>query len=103
MTTPPAPNPIDAPKPKDLNIYTATNSQIFKKNFLAGFSRSLGGLVVYFLFIAGLGAIFYQFFLPQLQTMFQSLAPFLNTNSATNQADPQQLQQLQQLLNQIQP
>ena len=62
---------------KSKTLYDASTSEIILKNFLAGFSRTLGGLVLYFLFVFILGAFFVRFALP-------IITPFLNQLNTIN-------------------
>ncbi len=70
-------------------IYSAGASEIFWKNFLAGFSRGLGGLFVYLLFLIVLGVIFINFTLPKLMPMITSYSNLLKTFESVS--NPQNL------------
>lgn len=99
MSTSPA---IQPPKPAkdDRNLYTVSAGEIFWKNFLAGFSRALGGMIIYLILFALAAYFFSQYLLPQLDPLFSSLK--LLTNPQTLQPGTQNPQQLEQLLKQFQ-
>lgn len=79
-------------------IYNAGAGEIFWKNFLAGFSRALGGIFVYLIFLAVVGLFFINFALPKLMPMIESYTNFLNSvsnmKSAPASITPENLQNL---------
>lgn len=97
-----SPSTIAQPKPApdDRNLYTVSHWEIVSKNFLAGFSRALGGIIIYLIFFAIAGYIFSQYLLPQLEPLFSSLQ--MLTNPQMLQGGPQNQQQIEQLLRQFQ-
>ena len=103
MTETPAANPLDTQRTeqkadKKLNIYTASKSEIFGKNFIAGMGRSLGSIVIYVLFITVISVAITQLLLPQLPGFLQNFTSTLTPGPAGSQANPAQIQQL---LNQL--
>lgn len=54
---------------KTKTIYDASVGEIVWKNFLAGFSRTLGGIFVYIFFLLIFSGIFYTFVLPKLMPL----------------------------------
>lgn len=79
-------------------IYQTGAGEIFWKNFLAGFSRALGGIVIYLVFLAVLSLIFLNFALPKIMPMISSYTNLLNSVSNTkpgsNPAFPPNLENL---------
>ncbi len=83
LTAPPSksdlsPQPLDpdspsVTKPQD-TLYTVPLSQVIFRNFLAGFSRTLGGLILYLVFIAVIGYISFTFIMPQLQPLLDTFS-----------------------------
>lgn len=55
------------------NLYNIGAGEIMWRNFLAGISRALGGMVIYFLVLIVLGNVFMQFVWPTLAPMFTTL------------------------------
>jgi hypothetical protein len=53
--------------PDDNSLYTASNTEIFYKNFLAGFARGLGGLAVNLAFLAIVYFSFVSIVLPKIR------------------------------------
>lgn len=91
---------------KTKTIYDATFGEIFWKNFLAGFSRSLGGILVYLIFLFIFSGVFFNFVLPKLMpsinsymNIFNSLGSIPNTKSGTGIIVPENLD-LQKLFGQ---
>lgn len=68
------PDQIDETK----NLYTISAGEIMWRNFLAGMSRTLGGLVIYFLVLIIISNVFMQFVWPVIAPTIQTLG---NTNS----------------------
>lgn len=58
---------------KTKTIYEVDAGEIFWRNFLAGMSRALGGMVIYFAVIFILGNIFLNYVWPVLEPSFQTL------------------------------
>lgn len=71
---------------KTKTIYQMSAWSIFWRNFLAGFSRSLGGLIIYVIFLLVIGYLSYQTLLPRLLPIFQSYTTMMQ--SLTNQGRP---------------
>ena len=55
------------------NLYNISPGEIFWRNFLAGVSRGLGGMVVYFLVILVLSGIIYQLVWPTIGPSIEGL------------------------------
>jgi len=55
------------------SLYDASYSEIFWKNFLAGASRSLGGIIIYALFIFGVFGLMIRFFAPLITPALEQL------------------------------
>lgn len=98
-------NPLDkerlvdsAQKKKD--IYTSSAGEIFSKNFLAGFSRALGGIVVYLIFLGIVLFIMSRTLLPQLMPLISTLQDSLNMlqnpSSLQQNLSPKQIEQMLQ-------
>jgi hypothetical protein len=66
---------------KTKTIYGASVGEILWKNFLAGFSRGLGGVFVYLIFLLIISVLFYNFVLPKLMP---SVNVFMNTFKSLN-------------------
>jgi len=64
---------------KSKTIYDASSGEIVWKNFLAGFSRTLGGIIVYFVFVAILGSLFLRFAMPIMSPFLGQLSTITNT------------------------
>jgi hypothetical protein len=60
------------------NLYNISTGEIIWRNFLAGMSRTLGGLVIYFLLAFLLGQVFLALIWPVIAPTVQTLG---NTNS----------------------
>jgi hypothetical protein len=58
---------------KTQTIYDVSPGEIMWRNFLAGMSRALGGMVIYFAVIFILGNIFLTYIWPILEPSFQTL------------------------------
>lgn len=69
-------------------IYQVSASEIMWRNFLAGMSRALGGMVIYFVVAFIVGQVFLTFIWPVLEPTFNNL------NQTTNMLN--QLNMLQQ-------
>lgn len=83
---------------KTKTIYEAGIGEIFWKNFVAGFSRGLGGVFVYVFFFVIIGLLFYNFVLPKLMPsitaymdIFKSLGSISKLKSNPNSAIPENL------------
>lgn len=59
-------------------IYDASPFEIAWRNFLAGFSRTLGGVMVYLFFVFVIGFIVAQYILPQLKPVYDTYSRSLN-------------------------
>ena len=102
-STPPPNNPLDQQRvlqasPKNQDIYSSSLGEIFSKNFVAGFSRTLGGIIVYLIFIFVVSAIFSAFVLPKLLPLLTPLTQGLQLlqNPSGQIPPPGQLDQLLQ-------
>jgi len=80
---------------KTKTIYDAGVGEIIWKNFLAGFSRGLGGLFVYLIIFFIIGISFYIFILPKLMpsithymNIFESLGSISKLKSNPNSIIP---------------
>ena len=71
---------------KTKTIYQMSAWSIFWRNFLAGFSRSLGGIIIYLIFLGIIGYYSYQTLLPRLLPILQSYTTMMQ--SLTNQGRP---------------
>lgn len=58
---------------KTKTIYEARPVEIFWKNFLAGFSRGLGGIFVYIIFLIIIGWVMVNFALPKIMPAITNL------------------------------
>lgn len=58
---------------KSRSIYDATAGEIFWRNFLAGASRSLGGIIFYLIFILIIGSVFIRYLTPILSPLLDQL------------------------------
>lgn len=58
---------------KTRSIYDASASEIFWRNFLAGASRSLGGIIFYLIFILIIGSIFLRYLTPIITPLMNQL------------------------------
>ncbi len=86
MSSAPTPinNPLDQQRlvdqaqkhPKD--IYSSSIGEIFSKNFIAGFARGLGGVVVYILFLGVVLFIVSRTLLPKLEPLFSTFQDSMN-------------------------
>ena len=59
---------------KTKTIYDAGAGEIFWKNFLAGFSRTIGGIFVYLIFFLILSNLFLNFLLPKISPHLSSIS-----------------------------
>ena len=97
-------------------IYDAGYGSIIAKNFLAGFSRALGALVVYLILTGLVYYLVISIVLPQLKQYLPNLAPLLGPslpgftqtdgspdNSIPFSLTPQQLELLEPLQKQATP
>jgi hypothetical protein len=70
---------------KTKTIYEAGAGEIFWKNFLAGFSRGLGGVFVYIFFLIIISVVIYIFVFPKLEPLITGYTNLLNSfNSISN-------------------
>ncbi|OGG03659.1 hypothetical protein A2W14_04050 [Candidatus Gottesmanbacteria bacterium RBG_16_37_8] len=54
-------------------LYDASAFEIFWRNFLAGSSRTLGGIIFYLIFILIIGSIFIRYLTPVISPIFNQL------------------------------
>ena len=84
------------------NIYTQTPSQVFIKNFLAGFARGLGNITIYLLALFLIYSLIIKPQLGQISEFFnlykQSMQMFQNQSQPTQKSNLD----IQDLLNQLQ-
>jgi len=80
---------------KTKTIYEAGAGEIFWKNFLAGFGRSLGGVFVYVIFLLIISWVIYNFVLPKFMPLitgymniFKSFNSISNTKSGAGNTSP---------------
>jgi len=64
---------------KTKTIYDVSAFEIFWRNFLAGMARTMGGLILYFLFVFIVGMIFLQFMLPRIMPIIEKFGSFTNS------------------------
>lgn len=64
---------------QQITIYEAGYSEIFWKNFLAGFGRSLGGIIVYAVFVIVIGGIAVKTLLPIFAPLLEQLGSVTST------------------------
>jgi len=67
---------------KTKTIYDAGAGEIFWKNFLAGFSRGLGGVFIYIIFLLIISAVFYNFVLPKFMPLITGYIDILKSFSS---------------------
>jgi len=65
-------------------IYSAGVGEIFWKNFLAGFSRTLGGIFIYLIFILLVSLGFISFILPKIAPSISSYLNIFQTLGETS-------------------
>jgi len=105
MSSAPTPitNPLDQQRlidqaQKKRDIYTSSLGEIFSKNFVAGFARGLGGVVVYILFLSVVLFIVSRTLLPTLEplisTFQDSMKLLQNPGSLQQSISPSQVDQL---------
>src|SRR5690554_6712962 len=70
---------------KTQTIYDVSSGQIFWRNFLAGMSRALGGMLIYLLFLLLGSVVFAQLILPQLNPMIEEYRQALQSINSINQ------------------
>lgn len=88
------------------SIYEASGSEIFFKNFLAGFGRALGGIFIYLVFIGITLYFFINTALPQIQPFIdeyrQAVQGINSLNKTTIPGAGSDLKQYQQFIQDIQ-
>ena len=91
---------------KNKTIYDASAGEILWKNFLAGFGRGLGGIIIYLIFLSIIGLLFYNFILPKIMPsitgfmdIFKSVGSIPNAKSGSGNPIPVNLD-IQKLLGQ---
>lgn len=60
-------------------LYDASLREIFWKNFVAGLSRALGGIVIYALFTLGILTLVIQFIMPILSPLLDQFGTIFST------------------------
>lgn len=73
---------------KTKTVYDVGAGEIFWKNFLAGFAKSLGGIFVYIIFLLVFGWIFYSFALPKITPFLNSYLNLFNSLGGTSGSKP---------------
>jgi hypothetical protein len=106
-TTPTPVVPIDRDDrlTKQKSLYEASVGEIFWRNFLAGFSRTLGAVFIYFVFMGIVSAIFWAIAWPQIQPMIGMYSKSIDSLNSLQEAskNAQQGQQgIQDMLQRIQ-
>lgn len=83
---------LDIPKEekvtKTKTIYEAGYTEIFFRNFLAGMSRTIGALFVYFVFLFLIGVVFRQLVLPKLLPFLNNFLNITQSLKSINQIKP---------------
>lgn len=69
---------------KTKTIYNAGFGEIFWKNFLAGISRSLGGIFVYIVFLFIFSGIFLNIILPKIMPSIESYTNLIKSFGTIN-------------------
>ena len=85
----------DSANPKK-DLYSSSTGSIFVKNFIAGFARAFGSIVVYLIFLFITLYLSSRYLYPQLKPLidtFQKLTEISSSPAASN-LDPQQLQHI---------
>ena len=88
------------------SIYSASSGEIFWKNFLAGFSRALGGIFIYLIFIGIAINVFLTHALPQIKPLYEEYMKAVQTIGQMKTTMPSagsDIKQYQQLLKDISP
>jgi hypothetical protein len=80
--TPPPPEPTASPKPNK-DIYNTSYFGIFMRNFLAGFGKSLGGVLIYAVFLAISAYSFFKVVYPKLQPILSTFEKIGNIGQGT--------------------
>jgi len=78
------------------DLYSSSTGSIFVKNFIAGFARALGSIIVYLIFLFITLYLSSRYLYPQLKPLidsFQKIAEVSSSPAASN-LDPQQLQHI---------
>lgn len=73
---------------KTKTIYDVSAGEIMWRNFLAGISRALGGMVIYFVVIFILSHIFLTYVWPVLEPSFQTLEETTDLLKQMNSLNP---------------
>jgi hypothetical protein len=68
---------------KTRTIYDATPGEVIWKNFLAGFSRGFGGVLVYLILMFVIGEMFFYLVLPKLTSAVTSYTNLINPGGST--------------------
>lgn len=99
----PASDQID----KNKSIYDVSGFEVFWRNFIAGASRTLGGLILYILIFVGLASVVNKYMMPYILPLVETLQTSVNSlnqlNSGKNQVVDETLNkpELQNILNNI--
>lgn len=84
---------------KSKTIYEAGPGEIFWKNFLAGFSRGLGGVFVYIFFLLIIGGIVYTFVLPKIMPTITGYMNILKSVGSVSNIKPKPVNIIPENLN----
>jgi hypothetical protein len=78
---------------KTKSLYDASFFEIFWRNFLAGFSKTLGAIFIYFLFIFLMGLLFFKLVFPIISPLLNKLTGMMDSLSTIQkiQTTPQQI------------
>ena len=86
---------------EEKTLYNTSYFGIFFRNFIAGFARTLGALIMYMLFIYFIGAMFAAYVYPEIEPLLESfqsigdLSSQLQSGSGqTVTVDPETAQQI---------
>ncbi len=107
-----APSPQPQPGPdrqlqQEKTLYSSSYTSIFFRNFIAGAARSLGGIILYLVFMFFAGYLFTTYILPELQPVLDSFDTInqlgeLQTSQPSLQGQPQiSPEQIDQVLQQL--
>lgn len=82
--------PDDDNVTKEKTIYQVSPWEIFWRNFLAGMSRGLGGVILYVIVLTILSNLFLRFFWPQLKPIVDTLNTSTQILKDFQSASPQE-------------
>lgn len=73
---------------KTRTLYDASTQEIIWRNFLAGMSRGLGGIMIYLLFFFVIATFFLQFVWPHLEPFLSSYTSLVESVTSLNSFQP---------------